>query len=128
MSNDLGNILPAPEIRICSLCQSEYTAYYEGSHICGTCIRKKEHKEQYAKKLARKQAISDIPHQDVNNDSELIDDIDYDVLQEVEIAPNRKCHDCGKWTNNYRCQACLIEWRIKNHIPQDIQNLNGIDE
>lgn len=30
---------------------------------------------------------------------------------------SRKCHDCGKPTNNYRCPTCLEKWRIKNCVP-----------
>ena len=29
---------------------------------------------------------------------------------------NRKCHDCGKPTSNYRCDNCLSEWRIANNV------------
>ena len=29
-------------------------------------------------------------------------------LDEEETPPTRKCHDCGKPTNNYRCEEC---WR-----------------
>ena len=28
----------------------------------------------------------------------------------------RKCHDCGIKTNNYRCQKCLEEWKVKHGV------------
>lgn len=31
--------------------------------------------------------------------------------------PTRKCHDCGKPTDNYRCDKCLDKWRRKNFVP-----------
>lgn len=34
-------------------------------------------------------------------------------------APKRKCHDCGRPTNNYRCPRCLSKWRIKNGIAAE---------
>lgn len=128
MVNDLGRRLPAPEIHICSLCNSEYTAYYEGSCICGNCIRKKARQEKYAKEKARKLSKIHETEQLLNIDPELIDDTDYDVLQEIEIVPNRLCHDCHKRTNNFRCPECYKKWAIKNHVPLDNQYLNGIDE
>ena len=29
----------------------------------------------------------------------------------------RKCHDCGKPTNDYRCETCLGKWRARNDVP-----------
>lgn len=36
-----------------------------------------------------------------------------------QLHLNRKCHDCGKLTSNYRCPACLKKWREKNHVTGD---------
>ena len=30
---------------------------------------------------------------------------------------NRSCHDCGKPTNDYRCETCLGKWRARNDVP-----------
>lgn len=32
----------------------------------------------------------------------------------------RTCHDCGKPTWNYRCDACLRKWRKKNGVAVEI--------
>lgn len=26
--------------------------------------------------------------------------------RDIELTPRRKCHDCGRPTNNYRCETC----------------------
>lgn len=36
-----------------------------------------------------------------------------------DVAPQRKCHDCGAPTSDYRCPACRAEWRRKNGVPLD---------
>lgn len=33
-----------------------------------------------------------------------------------ENGGNRVCHDCGKRTSDYRCPACLDEWRKKHGV------------
>lgn len=35
--------------------------------------------------------------------------------------PNRKCHDCGAPTSDYRCDKCKARWRAKNGVPMDGQ-------
>lgn len=35
------------------------------------------------------------------------------------VAPSRKCHDCKRPTNNYRCPACLSKWRAKYGVRTD---------
>lgn len=30
--------------------------------------------------------------------------------------PSRRCHDCGKPTNDYRCEACHKKWMEKHHV------------
>lgn len=34
--------------------------------------------------------------------------------------PRRVCHDCGKATANYRCDACWARFRAKHDVPQDV--------
>ena len=34
-------------------------------------------------------------------------------------AGQRRCHDCGKPTTNYRCPTCLRAWRLKHGVPMD---------
>ncbi|MDR1856862.1 MAG: hypothetical protein LBR22_06840 [Desulfovibrio sp.] len=29
----------------------------------------------------------------------------------------RHCHDCGRPTANYRCDSCLMRWRVKHQVP-----------
>lgn len=29
---------------------------------------------------------------------------------------DRRCHDCGRRTTNYRCPACTVKWRAKNGL------------
>ena len=33
--------------------------------------------------------------------------------------PTRKCHDCGKPTDDYRCAECKARWRAKYGVPTD---------
>lgn len=35
------------------------------------------------------------------------------------LVPDRKCHDCGKPTWNYRCEACQRLWRAKHDVCLD---------
>ena len=37
------------------------------------------------------------------------------------LAYSRKCHDCGKPTNDYRCPRCLAKWRNKYHVSGNEQ-------
>lgn len=39
--------------------------------------------------------------------------------------PKRKCHDCGRPTDDYRCPVCLRKWRQKNGVSE---SACGIDE
>ena len=39
--------------------------------------------------------------------------------------PKRKCHDCGRPTDDYRCPVCLRKWRQKNGVSESAY---GIDE
>lgn len=39
-------------------------------------------------------------------------------------AHSRVCHDCGKPTDNYRCERCLRRWRLQNGVSQN----NAVDE
>lgn len=42
-----------------------------------------------------------------------------------QVKPKRKCHDCGKPTNDYRCYKCLAKWRIKHGVsPNAVENGN----
>ena len=38
-----------------------------------------------------------------------------DLVKEIKVY-TRQCHDCGKRTNNYRCNECLEKWRIKHEV------------
>lgn len=42
----------------------------------------------------------------------------YDLVKS-STWPNRRCHDCGRPTFNYRCDPCIIKWRKKNHVYID---------
>lgn len=124
--NELGKILSAPEIKKCSNCGNDFTAYYENSELCSKCQFKIENKNNYLrrkefgllhkkKNKIKKEKLIEI------KENEILDE-DVDVLDEIEIEPNRKCHDCGKPTNNYRCKDCLINWKKKNGIQLDENN------
>ena len=44
--------------------------------------------------------------------------------------PSRRCHDCGKPTNNYRCFRCRRKWRQKHDVMLvenggDIESVNS---
>lgn len=39
--------------------------------------------------------------------------------------PKRRCHDCGRPTDDYRCPVCLRKWRQKNGVSESAY---GIDE
>lgn len=44
-------------------------------------------------------------------------------FKEAVIPPQRKCHDCGKKTNNYRCLKCWMKFWKKFDIPiEEAQN------
>lgn len=49
----------------------------------------------------------------------------YQVQRSMEIRnsllppPTRKCHDCGKPTDDYRCAECKAKWRAKYGVPTD---------
>ena len=46
-------------------------------------------------------------------------------LKEMFLPPSRKCHDCGKKTNDYRCPKCLARWRAKHGVsPNAVENGN----
>lgn len=110
---DLGNILSAPEIRLCSICNQEFTVYYENSHVCGKCTRKTENQIKYKREKEKKEKKQKIDTIFLENS----EDQDIDVLDEIELEPTRNCHDCGKPTSNYRCNDCWVKWKIKNNIP-----------
>jgi len=38
----------------------------------------------------------------------------------------RRCHDCGKPTTNYRCPKCLSAWRRKHGISENIREEEGL--
>lgn len=38
----------------------------------------------------------------------------------VSTPKSRKCHDCSKPTNDYRCSQCLARWRKKNNVPLNV--------
>lgn len=44
-----------------------------------------------------------------------------ELIADLTPPPTRKCHDCGKPTNNYRCPICLAKWR-KIHKVKSSQN------
>ncbi len=51
----------------------------------------------------------------------LVDDIEIEEDTSSEYGPeldeySRKCHDCGRPTNDYRCAACRRKWRVKNKV------------
>ena len=37
----------------------------------------------------------------------------------------RRCHDCGKPTSDYRCPACRRKWQIKHGVPLDVAARNS---
>lgn len=37
---------------------------------------------------------------------------------------SRRCHDCGKPTNDYRCPACWRRIRAKLDIPAEVDDLS----
>ena len=44
--------------------------------------------------------------------------------------PKRKCHDCGKPTDDYRCPECRRKWRLKNDVMLadnggDVESINS---
>lgn len=39
------------------------------------------------------------------------------------LKPKRKCHDCGKPTNNYRCSACWA--KIRENCKEDFDLLDS---
>ncbi|MCX4310287.1 MAG: hypothetical protein OSJ28_08305 [Desulfovibrio sp.] len=40
-------------------------------------------------------------------------------MQATRTAAKRHCHDCGKPTTNYRCEACWERLRKKHGVPAD---------
>ena len=38
----------------------------------------------------------------------------------------RRCHDCGKKTQDYRCPACLAKWRKEHGVSEYADNEEGI--
>lgn len=42
----------------------------------------------------------------------------------TDVIYNRKCHDCGKPTNNYRCSAC---WEKKGLTPPHTQQASPFE-
>ena len=40
----------------------------------------------------------------------------YDSFKKIEPEHIRKCHDCGKKTTQYRCNACWLKFRKKNGV------------
>ena len=38
-------------------------------------------------------------------------------------TPNRKCHDCGAPTWDYRCPVCQDAWKLKHGLPIHAQFL-----
>ena len=41
-----------------------------------------------------------------------------DLVKEIKVY-TRQCHDCGKRTNNYRCNECLEAWKIKHGVSSN---------
>lgn len=50
------------------------------------------------------------------------------LMAERTPKPNRKCHDCGKPTWDYRCPECLKKWRAKNRVPENYANLSDEED
>ena len=42
--------------------------------------------------------------------------------QTPQEQPQRVCHDCGKRTTDYRCPACLKEWKRRNGVTASADN------
>ena len=34
------------------------------------------------------------------------------------LRPSRRCHDCGRPTDDYRCPDCRRAWRLKNNVSR----------
>lgn len=135
--------LSIPETRICKECNAEFTAYIKDVILCPKCRRnKKEQKEkeekektEFIKNYYNKQDNEefDINQEEQKNENMLNSDYDifddnFDILNDIYMPPNRKCHDCGKPINDFRCEDCWRKWKIRNHISMNDEYLNGIDE
>lgn len=42
-----------------------------------------------------------------------------------EVYAPRACHDCGRPTYNYRCEACLARWRQRHGVSEYVVNQAG---
>ena len=43
-----------------------------------------------------------------------------------ELAGSRRCHDCGRPTNDFRCYRCRIAWREKHGVQRDATEEEGL--
>lgn len=41
-----------------------------------------------------------------------------DLVKKIKVY-TRQCHDCGKRTNNYRCNECLEAWKTKHGVSSN---------
>lgn len=134
--------LSIPETRTCKKCNNKFTAYIKNVILCPKCRRnekKQKEKEENEKtefiknyyNKQEKKIDKNLEDQNIENmiisGYEIFDD-DFDISYDIYMPPNRKCHDCGKLINNYRCDDCWEKWKIKNHIPLNNENLDDIDK
>lgn len=125
--------------KLCLYCHKEFNSIRAEHVFCSKSCRDRYKKEHGGEKSDEKkeclcpncgnpfklayprQKYCDSCHEDI--------ELEKKSRQEVADAENvrkkyglsvqkytRRCHDCGKPTNNYRCDKCWQKWRKKNHV------------
>lgn len=97
-----------PSARRCRVCAN-----------CGRHFAPKVHNQIYCSSFCREEAAGKASRRAVQSVPDAVPDEDYDDLEElgpVLALYNRKCHDCGKPTNDYRCPECRRKWQIKHMV------------
>lgn len=54
--------------------------------------------------------------------------IESDRFKTANLPRQRKCHDCGRPTSDYRCPACWAKLRREHGLPFEDRALASLDE
>ena len=86
-----------PFDKVCPICNREFKAPKRSTLTCGhpDCIR-----GLITQKMVAKYGVEKPLHE---RDAQI-------------VIYHRKCHDCGRPENNYRCPSCLRKWQQKHNV------------
>ncbi len=103
----------ARERKTCAICGTEFTSPNPRTLTCSPkCSAKLNQRNNSMKNNVPKKNVKDASGNRV-----------FDKI--TGLRYNRKCHDCGRPTNDYRCAKCLQKWRNKNKVSGSGEQLES---